>query len=308
MQASAEVALGRGEGPGAGLVSLWALRAVACVIGCVPFAALAWMGAALGWLAGGILRIRRDHVERALWTAGVARPRTEAAAMYRGLGASLMELQWLAGRREARPSRHAAFDATSQALLDAAFARGRGVVLAASHTGNWELAAAAVAGSYPLLAVTKRMSVGAVDRFVREARAARGIDLATRDDAFPRARRALRRGGVVAMMIDQVPDRRRHGLPVVFLGAPALADRSPAALAAQMRAPLVVAVTARAAGASSMRVLAVLEPPALGVACGARRAWVDEATRAATAALDAFVRTSPADWLWMHRRWRIPEQ
>jgi KDO2-lipid IV(A) lauroyltransferase len=285
-----------------------ALRAVAWGIARLPFAALPWLGAVLGWLAGGVLRIRRDHVERAMRTAGIARPGRSAAAMYRGLGASLMELLWLSARGEARPSRHAAFDAASQAQLDAAFARGRGVVLAASHTGNWELAAAAVAGSFPLLAVTKRMSVGTVDRFVRDARAARGIDLATRDDAFPRARRALRRGGVVAMMIDQVPDRRRHGLPVTFLGAPALADRSPAALAAQMRAPLVVAATARARGASTMRVLAVLEPPAPGVARGARRAWVDEATRDATAALDAFVRAAPADWLWMHRRWRIPEQ
>ncbi len=277
----------------------------AAAIALLPFGALRVVGASLGLVAGSVLRIRRAHVERAMRDAGILHASEAAAGMYRGLGASLVELVWMASRPSERASAHARFDAASRARLDAALAEGRGAVLAASHSGNWELSAAAIAEAWPLLAVTKRMSVGVVDRFVRAARRSRGIDLATREDALPRARAALRRGGLVAMMIDQVPDRRRHGVAVRFLGAPAVADKAPAALAAQMRAPLIVAASWRSPrGEPSMCVLAVLEPPSLPAA---RRPWVEAATREAALALDAFVRAHPRDWLWMHRRWRTPD-
>jgi KDO2-lipid IV(A) lauroyltransferase len=79
-------------------------------------------------------------------------------------------------------------------------------------------------------------------------------------------------------------------------------DRSPAALAASMRAPLVVAAAHRVDGSHQrLELLAVLDPPDR-----ARRAWIDETTREATRALDRFVRAYPSQWLWMHRRWRHP--
>jgi KDO2-lipid IV(A) lauroyltransferase len=102
------------------------------------------------------------------------------------------------------------------------------------------------------------------------------------------------------MMIDQVPASPRHAIADVFLGRAVLADRAPAALAASTGAPLVVATSRRAAdGAHRLEVLAVLHPPARP-----GRAWIDGATRAATRALDAFVRRHPSQWLWLHRRWK----
>jgi hypothetical protein len=50
-----------------------------------------------------------------------------------------------------------------------------------------------------------------------------------------------------------------------------------------------------------MAVLAVFDPPQR-----ARRAWIDETSRSASQALDAFVRAYPSQWLWLHRRWRDP--
>src|SRR5437660_1073681 len=40
-------------------------RALAALVGALPFGALAWLGAWLGWVAGSVLRIRRAHVEQA---------------------------------------------------------------------------------------------------------------------------------------------------------------------------------------------------------------------------------------------------
>jgi KDO2-lipid IV(A) lauroyltransferase len=104
------------------------------------------------------------------------------------------------------------------------------------------------------------------------------------------------------MVIDQVPDRRRHAIDVSFLGQHALVDRSPAALAAARRAPLVVAASRRdERGQHLLHVLSLQIPPETPAA---RRAWVHAATVAATRALDAFVRSYPDQWLWLHRRWK----
>src|SRR5262249_24579739 len=121
-------------------------------------------GWALGWLAGSVLRIRRAHVEASLRAAGIPRAAAHARAMYRALGVSAMEFLWLAvaGRRALA---HVRIDDASRERWRDALSRGRGVVVAASHTGNWDFAACAMAGEGELLVVTKRLRIGWMDRF-----------------------------------------------------------------------------------------------------------------------------------------------
>jgi Kdo2-lipid IVA lauroyltransferase/acyltransferase len=257
------------------------------------------LGALLGWLAGSVLRIRRRHVEDSMRAAGIIRAAVEARAMYASLGASAVEFLWMAlrGRRALVGVR---FDAESRERWQEALGQGRGVVVAASHTGNWDIAACAVARDVELLVVTKHLRVRWLDRFWQSTRARLGVSLSDADGAIARSRAVLRRGGVVAMMIDQVPLSSSHASPVAFLGQTAATDRAPAALAASARVPLVIAAARRdEAGNQVLHVLDVLHPPARP-----SRAWVLESTRAATHALDGFVRAHPSQWLWLHRRWK----
>jgi KDO2-lipid IV(A) lauroyltransferase len=257
------------------------------------------LGALLGWLAGSILRIRRAHVEGAMRAAGLAHPGRQARAMYRALGASVVEFLWMAARG-ASALGVVAIEPASRARWAQALSGGRGVVVAASHTGNWDLSACAIAREVELLVVTKHLSVRWLDRFWQSTRARLGVRLTEALGAVGRAREMLRRGGAVAMMIDQVPAPGRHAVPVMFLGQPAHADRAPAAMAAAARAPLVVAVGRRdPSGAHVLHVLEVLTPPARP-----SRAWIDDATRRATRELERFVLEHPDQWLWMHRRWK----
>jgi KDO2-lipid IV(A) lauroyltransferase len=276
-------------------------RAAAWFIGRLPWRWLAVFGALAGEIAGSLLRIRRVHVESAMGAAGIMGPPREARAMYRALGCSAMEFLWLAGRG-GEAADHVAIEAASQPLWRGALARGRGVVIAASHTGNWDLAACAMARQVELLVVTKRLRDGALDTFWQETRQRQGVSLTSASGALSRSLRALARGGAVAMMIDQVPEATHHAIDVEFLGASASTDRAPAALAARAGAPLVVAVSRRDAnGEHVLQVLAVLVPPARP-----ERAWIDAATTAAAHALDGFVRAHPSQWLWLHRRWKRP--
>lgn len=229
-------------------------------------------------------------------------PRVHAARMYASLGRGVFELLWLACRGRDALREAAVVPAESEARLGEAQSLGRGVVLAASHTGNWDLAAAAIAQRVPLVVVTKRLSVRALDAFWQSTRRALGIELVTQDGAMTAARRALARGAAVATMIDQVPARQRHGLVAPFLGRDAWLDKTPATLAARAGAPLVAAASFRRPdGVHELHALTVLTPPP-----DAGAAWIAEATRAVNEALEAFVRAHPESWLWMHRRWKTP--
>jgi Kdo2-lipid IVA lauroyltransferase/acyltransferase len=277
------------------------LRLLTAFVGKWPWSAMRALGAILGWTAGSLLGIRRTHVVEAMRTAGVIDPVRSARAMYRSLGASAMEFLWLAARGEAA-SGHVRLSSESAILWDQAVSRGRGVVIAASHTGNWDLAACAMARRAPLLVVTKHLRAAGIDQFWQRARARLGVMLVPGEGALKSAATVLRRGGSVAMMIDQVPVSVRGALEIEFLGRVALVDRAPAALAARERAPLVVAAARREpSGDHVLCVLDVLDPPERP-----GQDWIDSATIAATRALDAFVRTYPSQWLWMHRRWRTP--
>jgi KDO2-lipid IV(A) lauroyltransferase len=275
------------------------LRLLSSAIGLLPWRALPVLGAVFGWFAGTVVRVRRDHVEQAMRSAGIANPPAKARAMYRSLGTSAMELLHMAARGiDSRA--HAAIDGASRERWQRALARGRGVVIAATHTGNWDLAACAMARDVELLIVTKRLSVRWLDAFWQSARIDCGVSIVEPNGAIARARAVLARGGAVAMIIDQVPASPRHAVATEFLGRTAFVDRAPAAVAAACGAPLVVAASRRREnGEHVLFVLDVLEPPARPSSL-----WVSQATVAATLALDRFVRAHPSQWLWLHRRWK----
>jgi len=279
-----------------------ALELLARVVSLLPLSGVRALGRGLGFVAWA-LGIRRGHVKDAMRRAGVAEPARAARHMYRGLGMGVFELLWMRGRRGSIASLVHIDDASRDALA-AARGQGRGIVLAASHTGNWEIAACRWAEDRELLVVTKRLSVKGFDRFCSALRSARHVQTAQAGDAAWRARAILRRGGAVAMMLDQVPGSLDRAIEQEFLGATAHVDRSPAKVSAATGAPLVVAASLRNAdGTHSLRVLSVHAPPPPDAPS---RAWVDRVTREATLALDRFVRENPSEWLWLHRRWRAP--
>jgi lauroyl/myristoyl acyltransferase len=300
-----------------------ALAVLARVVALLAWSSLDRAGAVLGWLAGSVLRIRRGAVEGAMTRAAVNDAPAEAAAMYRGLGEGVFELLWLASvsaeRRADALRTHVRLDDDLERALIGAADRGP-VILAASHTGNWELiayGAAQVLAKHGrrLAVVVKPQSVGAFHAFCMHLREACGLVLIAPQGAFAAARRSLAAGDVIAMPIDQVPERRRHGIEVSFLGAAALADRAPAALACLTGATLLVVAASRDGRLQRGHLLAELlahaprttpETAAPVREVVTASAWIENATREATRALEAFVRKRPSSWLWLHRRWRAP--
>jgi len=303
LPAAVPAPLGRGDGPA------W-MRLVAGLVAALPYRWLRPVGAWLGLLAGTVLRIRRRHVEASLRAAGIQEPTRVARAMYASLGTGLCELLWIAGRpRAALDGCWRLADGAAERFEDAA-RRGRGVIVATAHLGNWDLAACATArwraGSTAgvaerLLVVTKRLSWRALDRTWQCLRAERGVELVDVRGALGSVRAALAAGGAVAMLVDQAPERTSGVAVFPFLGSPARHDLAPAVLAARTGAPIVVAASHRApTGEHVLDVLEVVEPPPPR----ASRAAVVEAMQRVATAIERAVRARPEQWLWLHRRWK----
>jgi KDO2-lipid IV(A) lauroyltransferase len=278
------------------------MRALAAAVARLPFRWLRGLGAALGFLAGSVLRIRRRQVEASLQRAGIAPSSAVARGMYASLGTGIFELLWLAGRPPSALAGWCTMDPACAAALHRAAALGRGVVVATAHTGNWDLAACAAAqwiageGSAARLhVVTKRLSWRALDRYWQRLRAERGVILA---DALGAA--THRAGDFTGLMVDQVPERASGVATIPFLGAPALHDLGPALLAARSRAPVVVVLGRREPdGRHRLELALTIDPEELR-----GRGAIEAATAKIAAALEAFVRAHPEQWLWLHRRWK----
>jgi KDO2-lipid IV(A) lauroyltransferase len=259
------------------------------------------LGALLAFLVGDVLRVRRAHVEGAMRRAGVSDPGRVARAMYRSLGRGLVELVRATFGDSARVFSRVEVPASTIAELRGA----GGAVIATAHTGNWDVVACAIAARAPLTVVTKRFSVGGLDRLWQRARADRGVRLVGVGDAVRGARAAFRERGLVAMLVDQAPERRRAVVRTTFLGAPVWVDLSPALVARRFRAPLVAAFPVRRDdGSLAVEIVRTIAPPRRP-----DRRWAERTMVEVTACLDAFVREHPEQWLWMHRRWKaLPDE
>jgi KDO2-lipid IV(A) lauroyltransferase len=273
------------------------LRAIAWVVARFPFSSLRVLSAVLALLAFDVLRIRRRHVLASLARAGL--DRSAGRRVYRELGTSALEFLWLSARREVPASALMRIEGLEH--FAAAHALGRGVIVATAHTGNWDLAACVCALRTDLSVVTKRLSSPSVDAFWQQTRAGRGVDLIAAPDGrvFRAVRERLSAGRAVALLVDQDPERTRSVVAAPFLGEVAVHDTLAATLSARTGAPIVIAFARRDARGNVLEIVDNIVPPD-----GADRAWIEEATRAIAARLDAFVRENPASWLWLHRRWK----
>ena len=235
----------------------------------------------LGRLAGSW---RRAHVEAAL--AHAALPLQVAPEFYARLGAhALAFAAGRAARVTVGPALRAAIDATE----------GEPKVVFASHTGNWEAALAGMAQHLPLVAIVKRQSQAWAERLASRRRDMAGIASIRPEGSMAAGLAALSQGNTLVALGDQAPHRQRGAVWDRFLGQDCWTDKSPAVLAARARTPLWVIAQHEDADCTHVELLGSLAP---------RASTVDAVTRDATALLDAFVRAHPADWLWLHHRWK----
>jgi len=177
---------------------------------------------------------------------------------------------------------------------------GRALLLTA-HLGNWELLPVACRlTGYRLSVVLRPLDARWLDRLATRMRERSEVDLIDKRAALRPVLRALAGGGMVGILLDQNA-ARHEGVFVPFFGHPASTSKSMAVLALRTGAPIVPAFIRRE-DTGIHRV--VVSPPLASPAAADVEAAVVALTARCTEAIEAAIRTTPDQWLWMHDRWR----
>jgi KDO2-lipid IV(A) lauroyltransferase len=174
--------------------------------------------------------------------------------------------------------------------------RGRGVLFATAHFGNWELSAFAHAlMTEPMNIMIRPLDNPGVDRLVEGRRQLSGNRLIVKWDSARTVLRALRQNEAVGVLIDQNTSLE-EGVFVDFFGTPACANIAFAKIAAKTGAAVIpgFAVWSEEEGKYILKFHPPLEisgDPA-------------EDTHRLHAVLEQVIREHPGQWLWIHRRWK----
>jgi Kdo2-lipid IVA lauroyltransferase/acyltransferase len=282
------------------------LRLLAGAVAALPVRASAWLGRRLGDLAYALLvgrrRLALANLLQAFPERSPADRRGIARRSFQHLGMVFTEACFVLGRPLDQVTAQISVEGLEhlRAVVDR---HGRALLLTA-HLGNWELLALApVLTGYPLTVVARaRSSLGVwADGLRRTA----GVEVVDKDDAVRPVLEALRRGRLVGVLLDQ-NTARREGFFVAFFGRRACTSKAMALLAVRTRTPVVPAFTRRLAPGRH----AITIEPALPVPEEADADALAAVTQRCTAAIEAAIRRTPEQWLWVHDRWRTrpPEE
>lgn len=281
-----------------------ALRGAVGALRLLGFRMAGRVGAALGSLGARPFGIRYAVVERHLRAAfpelGAEERARLAIESYRHLGRTTIETALLPGF-----SRQRILDLFERVvgwdLVEERLARGKGLIVATGHLGNWELGGAYVAArGLPLEAIARHMANPLFDRFLTETRERIGMRIVHDEDAVRRVPRSLRDGHVIAMLMDQ----GAVGLAstwVPFFGRLAKTPRGPAVFALRLGAPMVFGAVVRL---PSGRYQLSFEPIDTERTSAGLEADVDRIVAEYTHVLERWVRAHPEQYFWQHRRWK----
>ena len=181
-----------------------------------------------------------------------------------------------------------------------ALAKGRGLIVATGHLGNWELFAAYTACLFKLSVVARELHFEKFDREVVRRRKRLRMAVIYQSDGVRPIIRALKDNHVIGILLDQ-DIRDASGVFVDFFGRKALTVTAPLSIAQSTGTPVLPAATVRLPdGRHKVIVSDFLKIDRTGdklhdKAVAAQR-W--------STTFERFIREYPEQWVWFHRRWK----
>ena len=180
--------------------------------------------------------------------------------------------------------------------FDEALRRGKGVLFATGHLGNWELSAFAHALlSAPMHVVVRPLDNPRIDRLVEHYRTLSGNRVIQKKDFARGILKALSDNQAVGILLDQNTSLE-EGVFVDFFGIPACSNAGFARIAAHSGATVIpgFALWSDEEG----RYVLQFHPPL------EMTGRVEEDAQSLQKVLESVIRKHPDQWLWIHRRWK----
>ncbi len=292
----------------------WFVEAAIVVALAFPFAVLPKTialnaGDLLGVLVFYLWRSRRkiaiENIEKAVKAGGLkvdASPYSVARKSFMNLGRSLVEvikIYFGLGREMID-----AIEITGFENYINAKAKGKGILFITGHCGNWEMTALGFGARVePFAVIARAQNNPYLNRLVERARARYGNRIIYKQGALMAIVSELRQNRGIGILMDQavLPD---EGFIIDFLGRPAWTMKGPALIARKMGAAVLPAFIYREGG---RHIGTIFPAVVLSQEKDAGKALIED-TKAFSSHIENFIREHPAEWLWIHRRWkRVPE-
>jgi len=280
-----------------------AFRLCKAIAAPLPRPLLLSLGARLGLVASLVLRKRkrqtRDNLQQAFPQKSAAECEQISRQMFCHLGISAMEMLLLP-RLHQLHTLEDYFDFEGLEHLQRASLQGKGVILLSGHLGLWECGAIFLPRlGFSAAFVAKSMKNPHIDAYLSEVRQRSGCKVLNAKQGARRILRALNTNKVVAILPDQ-HSSPRQAIRSQFFGRPAWTTPVVAQIALKTTAPVIGCFVYRQ---PDKRYLVVFTPistqdqenkPLSTAAC----------TQAFNDCIETAIRREPAQWFWLHRRWR----
>ena len=181
-----------------------------------------------------------------------------------------------------------------------ALKKGRGLVALVAHAGNWEYTGIGYALTYRRLAVVAReMDQPLGRRLARYLRERTGSWMVDKRRGLKAIFSHLHKNHVVGIVIDQ-NTTDKEGMLVDFFGKPARTTPV-AALLARRGVPVLPSLSRRLPDG---RHLVVFFPELPFEKTGDMEADIHRHLTLQNQVIEAWIRQTPDQWLWLHRRWK----
>ncbi len=295
--------------------TVWLLQAVlfyifTLFVATLPRSQSNRIGRKIGTFLFNILHSRRsiaiDNIRQALpfmkrhlsWTGIYETPEEIALATFMNLGISIVEVCRL-------------YHGKGNDLIDSmvvhglenfqqAKEKGNGVLCVSGHCGNWELISLSFKHhlNENVWAIVRKQNNPYLNSIVDKMRSGYDNKVIYNKAALRPILSVIKNKGVIGMLADQAVFED-NGALIEFLGRKAWANKAPAVIAHKTGVPIVPVFGYRENG----RFILTFHPEY--TLCGDRSEdGIRRDIQALSRYLEDFVCAHPADWYWVHRRWK----
>jgi len=268
----------------------------------LPLPVLYVLAATAVWVMRRVVRHRietvRTNIERSFPAMPPRERRRIESGYYANLSQVLAEVLKMATLTRGDLQQRVRF--THPQLLTDSIAAGRSVLVLCAHQCNWEwlLLALSVQLQVPVQAAYKPLRGALGERLMRTLRGRFGAELVPAKDLLGNLLRR-RDPRIIAMAADQAPVSSDFKHWSEFLEQPTAFYMGPEKIAQAARFAVTFVGMRRIARGH-------YEVSCEALATAGDRAATGEITERYARAVERQVRAAPADWLWSHRRWKLP--
>lgn len=293
----------------------WAIQAAlfylfTLIVAMLPRSLSVRFGKNTGMFLFNVLHGRRsiaiDNIRQALpfmkrhpsWTGEYETAEEIAMATFKNLGISIAETCRLYhGKGDILID---SIEVKGRENIQAAREKHKGIIFVGGHCGNWELMSLSFKKLFDenIWAIARHQNNPYLNAVVEKMRMSYGNKVIYNKAALKPILGVIKNNGAIGMLADQAVFED-NGVLIEFLGRKAWANKAPAVIAYKTGVPLVPAFMHRIGDRHVITIHPEFRP-------GGERSedGIARDIQALARYLEDFVCAHPADWYWVHRRWK----